>query len=265
MSLEARTLSGLLALAPPDIPFMLEPQLLAFGGSMFIYGKAETLKTWLAIDLMFSLSGVHINSDMAARGNGKNWLLYPTKRCKVVMLQTEQVEQMYRGRIAQWTKHHVNGNQPDLDDYMRFITSQDLKLDSFHGQQQLEVIIDAERPAVVIIDCLYRTVKSTKEETSLKPFFDFLAVMQGKYHCAFVVIHHSRKENLEAPDNAGFEEMTGWAGLTYWADTILRVSHPNKDRDRYRIKLQWEKTKNAEQEVGDVIVRLHTDSLAFTI
>jgi hypothetical protein len=255
----------LLALDPPDIPFILEPELLSFGGSMFIYGKAETLKTWLAINLMFSIASANTQQVLADQGYGQSWIVYPTKRAKVLMLQTEQVEVMYRDRIVSWTRHHVNGNQIDLDDYMTFVTSQDLKLDDFRGQALLEDLIKEHLPRVVILDCLYRMVKSTKEESSLKPFFDFLATLQSRYHVAFVVIHHPRKEDMQAEDSAGFEDMTGWAGLTYWADTILRVTHVHKESDKYLIRLQWEKAKNAKGEVGNVTVKLHTDNLTFVV
>jgi len=252
--LTVRSLNELLSLEPPDIPFLVEPQLLPYGGSLVLYGIAGTWKTFLSIDLMFALAG------------GRRWIIYETNQCKVLMVQTEVVELMYRGRLLKYTEGHFsNGSKPEsVDPNLLFSTSRDLKLDNFRGQALLEETIVRERPNVVILDCLYRTVESTKEERSLKALFDHFAHLQDKYATAFVIIHHPRKEDQRADsESQSFEDMTGWAGVSYWADTIIRVSHVDKHRDI--IKLAFEKVKNAVVEVPDVNVRIDRATLRFTI
>ena len=213
---------------------------------------AGTWKTFLAIDMQFALAG------------GRRWIIYETHKAKVLMVQTEVVEQMYRGRLLKYTEGHFNnGSRPDsVSGNLLFTTSRDLKLDNFHGQSLLEQTIIKHRPKVVILDCLYRTVKSTKEEASLKVLFDHFAYLQDKYGVAFVIVHHTRKgERGEEDEDQSFEDMTGWAGISYWADTIVRVSHVDKHRDI--IKLAFEKVKNAVVEVPDVNVRIDRATLRF--
>ncbi len=250
-----RTFSELLALPVPEHKFWIDPHLLPVGGSMFIYGKAQSWKSFLAIEAMYKMA------------QGKPWLIYPTTECKVMVVQSEQVEPMYQDRMMSFAQNRL---APDgltaeqLDKNMVFVTQQDLKLDEPRGLGLMETAIKNNKPQVVIIDCLYRSVRSTKEETSVKPFLDGLSLMQGRYGVAFIIIHHPRKEPTgddSTYEGGSFDDMTGWAGLGYWADTILRV---DTDKD-LNMKLTWEKVKNARSITPNVRLKIDQANLKFLI
>ena len=245
-ALQVRTLTELLSLEQPDTLYYLEPQLLSYGGSMFIYGRAGTFKSFLGIELMHSLA------------LGKHWLIYPTsdKPIKTLMLQAEQVEPMYQDRMMSYTKSRI-AKPGDVDQYMMFTTSQNLKLDDYHGVAQLEEAIKRYSPQVVILDCLYRVVKSSTDVASIGRFFDELTRLSATYGTAFVIIHHPRKESDE---DRGLDEMTGSAIINYWADSIARVT---REEDTLYLRLKWEKTKNARQEVSNVDLRVDQENLRF--
>ena len=244
-ALHVRHLTQLLSLEQPKVLYYLEPQLLSYGGSMFIYGRAGTFKSFLAIELMHSLA------------TGSRWLIYDTVGpTKSLMLQAEQVEAMYQARMLSYT--HARIPRPSVvSDYMLFATSQNLKLDDWRGIAQLEEAIKQYGPSVVLIDCLYRVIKSSTDVTSVGRFLDELARLSTLYGVAFVIVHHPRKLSDE---DRGFDELTGWSGIANWADSILRVT---KEENTTNLSLEWEKTKNAQREVSNVNVRFNQESLKF--
>lgn len=247
-ALKVRKLTELLSLEQPNTLYYLEHQLLSYGGSMFIYGRAGTFKSFLAIELMHSLA------------TGRRWLIYNTigTPVKSLMMQAEQVEAMYQDRMTAYTQKRVP-IPSQVDEYMLFTTHQNLKLDEFQGMAQLEEAIRAHQPKVVIIDCLYRVVKSSVDVLSIGRFLDDLTRLSGKYGTSFVVIHHPRKASDE---DRGFDELTGWAGIANWADSILRVSRKGQSN---HLSLTWEKTKNSHTEVSSVNIRVDQENLRFLI
>ena len=247
-SLAIRNLTQLLSLEQPKQLYYLEPQLLSYGGSMFIYGKAGTYKSFLAIELMHSLAAAN------------NWLIYNTgpEPIKCLMFQAEQVEPMYQDRMLSYVKNRIP-KPADLSSNMLFTTAQDLKLDDFRGIAMLQEAIEQHRPQVVFIDCMYRVIKSSTDVTSVGRFLDEMTRLSVTYGTSNVIIHHPRKESDE---DRGLDEMTGSAIINYWADSILRVTRAEGTTD---LSLKWEKTKNARREVSDVNIRVNQDTLRFTI
>lgn len=247
-ALKVRKLTELISLEQPETLYYLEHQLLSYGGSMFIYGRAGTFKSFLAIELMHSLA------------TGKRWLIYNTigTPVKSLMMQAEQVEPMYQDRITAYTRRRI-AIPSTVDSYMLFTTSQNLKLDEFQGISQLEEAIKIYQSKVVIIDCLYRVVKSSVDVLSIGRFLDDLARLSGQYGTSFVVIHHPRKASDE---DRGFDELTGWAGIANWADSILRVSREGQSS---HLSLNWEKTKNSRTEVSSVNIKVDQENLRFLL
>lgn len=246
-ALSVRTLTQLLSLEQPKVLYYLEPQLLSYGGSLFIYGRAGTFKSFLAIELMHSLA------------TGTRWIIYNTVGpTKSLMLQAEQVEAMYQDRMLSYTRKRIKlpGTVSDL---MLFTTSQNLKLDDWRGISLLEEAIKRFSPPIVFIDCLYRVIKSSTDVTSVGRFLDDLTRLSALYGTAFVIIHHPRKESDE---DRGFDELTGWSGIANWADSILRIT---REDNPLRLGLRWEKVKNARQEVSDVNVEVNQDTLRFMV
>lgn len=245
--LKVRTLRQLLALKPPKEPYIIEPQLLAYGGSMIIYGVAETWKSWLAINLLFSVV------------QGKQWLMFTTHKSKSLIVQTEQPELLYRDRFVTFTKNlYLDGS---LDSLLE-ITSLDLKLDNPYGINYLEEAINEYKPAVVLLDCLYHVLTSSDSDSvAVKYVINGLGRLQTKYNTAFIIIHHARKEGEWEPRS--FQEMKGAAELGYWADTILKLSHYNEADDI--VDLTFEKTKNAQVKLEDLRLKVNRETLQFNL
>lgn len=214
---------------------------------MFIYGRAGTFKSWLAIELMHSLA------------RGVPWLIYDTVGpTRSMMFQAEQHEAMYQDRMLSYTKKRIP-RPVEVAEHMLFTTSQNLKLDDHQGMTQLEAAIKEYHPKVVMIDCLYRVIRSSSDVASIGRLLDELTRISALYGTAFVIVHHPRKESDE---DHGFDELTGWSGIANWADTIVRVT---REDGPIRLALQWEKTKNARTEVSDVNLQVDQDTLRFLL
>jgi len=248
--LKVRTWPGLLALPKPDIYYIVEPQLLAYGGTMILYGQAETFKSFLAIELVYAVA------------MQQAWLgMFYTRQVPTLIVQAEEPEPMYQLRIEKFTRGH--GGVPK-DCY--FATDPTLKLDGFLGASLLDTAIKEHGIKLVIIDCMYKVVTgSTSDETNQKRLLEQIDELRTKYNCAFVIVHHPRKEQMDgrAAYDKGYEEMLGSAVLNFWADTIVKVSHSSRLSDV--LTLEFQKARRAEQKLPDVMVHIDRDRLQLAV
>ena len=239
-------LEEFLSLPAPNIKAIVEPQILVPGGSLIIYGKAATFKSWLAIDLAFSIN------------SGADWLGYfPTKPKKVLVFQTEQASFMYQKRIKTYYQHWNRGILEPTR--LQFHNSVGVNFTDPRNQALIEAHIKEYRPDVFILDNLFRvTPTSDSDEVAIKNIFNRFAVWQEEYRCSFVIIHHPRKEGVE---ERGFDDMRGSGILNNWVDTILRTrpadfatSTTGITSRVNSIQLKWEKGKNFEEADPDEII-----------
>lgn len=250
--LRVRTLRELLALQVPDISFLVEPRLLAAGGNMFIYGKQETWKSWIALDLGFAVS------------TGTKWLgIYETVRSPVLILQTEQTEYLYRERVVDFTRH-LNGTKP-LEN-LKFSTDMSISLDNPFGLGLLEAAIIQHKPALLILDNLYHTLEKLASEDNAQRFIKGVGTLQQKYNTAFCVVTHPRKDTTEELNQVAPEEIEslfGSAKFLWWADTVIRVTKSR--HDDHDLQLSFQKAKNTKYPVQDVGLRAHNNPVRLTL
>ena len=248
--LKVRTWTELLALPKPDFQYIVEPQLLAYGGNMVLYGPAETFKTFLAIELVYSIT------------SGSRWLgVFDTRPVPTLTVQVEEPEPMYQGRIEAFTRQ-----RPTVPELCYFATDQSLKLDGFLGAGLLDIAIKEHGIKLVIVDCMYKVVTgSTSDENNQKRLLEQIDTLRSKHGCAFVIIHHPRKDqsdNYQASDK-GMEEMLGSGVLNFWADTIIKVSHNSRLDDL--LLMQFQKARHAVQSLPDLPIHIDRGSLQFKV
>lgn len=203
--------NAFLAQAYPPIRSIIEPGLLTYGGYMMIYGATSTYKTWLVLDMAHAVT------------TGRDWLGYKTNKARVLMVQVEMTPMMYQDRAK---KLHARGGIPTGAFWL--LNDETLKLYDYAGQNELEAAIRDTACDLVIIDCLYRVLSSQESDAVLVGrMLDFFARLRQKYGCAFVLVHHTRKQQRgnegDTPD-AGVEESRGSQGLGDWPDTTIRLT-----------------------------------------
>jgi len=239
MQPQVRSWDELVALQAPDIHYYLQPQLLSHAGSMIVYGAPETYKSWAGLELAYSI------------GEAVPWLgMFKTSKARVLLVQTEQSELMYRDRVVGFSRS-LNGSTPKN---VFIYTDIGIQLDSGFGVGLLEIAIKQSQPHVVILDNLYNTITSESDQVVIKRFLDGIKILQQKYETAFVITAHTRKEQGGHDfEDKGFEEMSGHSSLGRWADTILRVYAESKREDL--IRLSFQKTRLGLDHLDDVRIR----------
>ena len=250
MPRRARSLRELLALQPPDIQFIVNPQLLPRGGSMFIYGESETLKSWIAMELAFACA------------QGSQWLnTYPTAKGTSLIVQTEQPEMMYRTRALKFTQN-MNGVTP-LDN-LYIYSEVAMPLDNTVGMGMLASDLKEIKPSLLVLDNLFESVSSVSDEVGIKKFLRGMNQAQ-KGGTAVCIVHHTRKQGNE--EAHGMEDLAGMQDLNKWADTVIKVSvteHTPGGRPNV-VRLDLKKVKNAEEDVHGVTIKFNRNTARFSI
>src|SRR3990167_3841377 len=97
--MQPESLSQFLAWQGPAVEELIGPGMLHKGAVMFLYGEQETMKSWMLLDLAFSLL------------EGRNWLLWRTRKSKVLLHNPEIPKPMYQDRV----KTFLNARQLNLN------------------------------------------------------------------------------------------------------------------------------------------------------
>jgi len=241
--LRTKSLKALLAQPRVEKRFLIDQGILVKGGTMAIYGRPGTLKSWLSLDLGIELT------------QGGMWLAYQCTKSTVTILQAEVPEDSYIERLHVYTQH-MNGTIPD-----NFHMDNDLtmKLGGSEGMQILLEVVEECHPEVIIMDNLYQIVAgSVSSEVDLKKILDNIDRIRQAYGIAFVFIHHPRKDQSDddSDSNKGFEEMLTSSIFGNWLDTIIKVTSvpPNQDQPD-TIRLDFQKVKEARQAVHPIQVK----------
>ena len=246
--LKVRGLVELLGLASFTPEYLVKPHLLIKGGSMLLFGMPETYKSWLAIDLAFALA------------MGGRWLGYETDKCKVLVVQAEQSEEVYAStRILEYVRAH--GIMPgEYEGMVDFVNDAELRMDTYSGMQMLDAVIEESKPQVVVFDCMYQLITNESEPRSMGGYLENMSKLHG-IGLSTVHIHHTRKRDREGGQDMGMEESSGMSALTRWADTVGRLYANNSDEI---ISLEWQKQKNAKRRIKDAVT-IQVAGLHFTV
>ena len=248
---QARSLRELLTLEAPHIKQILAPNLLVAGGSMFVYGPAESLKSWLVLELEFAVA------------SGARWLGLATEKGVALMYQSEQTEPMYRKRVIKFS-HSMNDNLPMDNLYIR--SEPAFRLDNPIGFKMLKADVEQIHPQLVIIDNLYQSMDSISDERCAKALIRGLSNLQHKNDCAIVVVHHTRKGQAGG-EHQRLEDMAGMSDFNRWADTMIFVNvvkYTPGGRPEV-VSLVFEKVKNAEEEeIHGITVRFDRGRARFS-
>jgi len=114
-------------------------------------------------------------------------------------------------------------------------------------EHSLDTLIDAARPALVVIDSL-RSLEpdATKDNPRAATWLNSIRALAHKYQCSFLVVHHMRKPdnknglpNLddECPVNSFLLELEGPRALVNQSD--VRIAIQEGDSNAVALKVKW--------------------------
>ncbi len=213
--------------APPIVPIIKE-RLLPEASTMMLWGKQETFKSWMAMELGFTVA------------EGKEWLVFETNPHNVILINAELPKIMYHERWKQFARtrgycprnlHVVNGG---------------IKLDAEDGLYKLETWVAQTKAKLVIIDNLYRMLSSDLNNgQAFNKLIDTLDRMKQTYGCSFCFVHHSRKTQYDIYHqeevDRGVEDMTGSKLVANNAALIMHVKETKFEGVNHAITLYTEK------------------------
>ena len=214
--------------APPVVP-IIKDRILPEGTWMMIWGDQETFKSWLVLDLAWSVS------------TGRDWLVFGTNKHRVLVVNTELPRLMYHERWMQMVMtRHV------CPDELFVVTDLGLKLDTDQGLGQLRQWVRSCKPGLVIVDNLYRTFsQDLNSGHNVNLFLDTVAYIREEFNCAFAFTHHARKASYDIIHREvikrGIEDSTGSKFLTNNAAAVFEVRKVTLPGVRHAIVLLPEK------------------------
>lgn len=181
------------------IPYIVEG-LIAEGSVSLWYGKFGSKKTWSLYDL-----GVCVAS-------GKDWLEFAVNKCNVLVIDEESGER----RLADRMKAILKGELVEGDIPLASVSLAQFDLRSNpQDLAELILLIQETEAKLVIIDALADVMLGGDENAvkDTQPVFAGLRMASEVTGAAFVVIHHSNKQD-------GYRGSTAIAGAL---DTMLKV------------------------------------------
>ncbi len=243
----------------PDYPDPIIAEGIMYPRSrIMMYGKKDTLKSMLAINLGSCLA------------SGFPWANFQTGgEQKVAYIQSEIPRMLLHKRlnkvVGAWKAK--NGNAREVEENLLVSYTPYLKLDTARGVKELTEKLEEEKPAIVIIDPLYKTLSGNiLDPNSARLFVDEMDRLIDKYVFSLVIIHHTRKGSLdEQPgDFDASDDMLGSIVFSWWADTIIKIVRKGGSGREESVSLKFDKVRHAEDIVQDREVIFNRDTLLFT-
>jgi hypothetical protein len=251
---------------------------------MMIFGDEGSWKSILSIHLAHSIA------------NGSYWLGFPTTQCNVLKIQVELPMHSDVTRTLKYCsaheqifyqKHmsacHTEAELANLKSLAHTAayppnlisrTEQFMHFDEAFGLGSLDKNIRncitnlPPRPLVIILDPLYMIVGGDiNKEAEMKKFLDNINITLSKYEkdgcqLAIVIIHHNRKDHTDNTGlavNMGSQDATGTRAFARWFDTIVRLDLD--ENNSKRVSFHFTKHRNAEDDLPDLELKWHRDSL----
>lgn len=105
----------------------------------------------------------------------------------------------------------------------RLLNNYGFSLTNEEHRDQLEAIIDRDRPVMVILDPLYLMVGATNVDRAeqIQPFMKWLMYLRYTYGCAVVLIHHWRKAKEFDAGVRGGQRLMGSGLLHGWVESAM--------------------------------------------
>jgi len=206
----------------------------------FMISPPESYKTWLLLDLAVSVA-----SGLPFLGK------YPVnKQGPVLLIQQEDSHTGVAERLSviiqsrmdlAYTSSQGEWEVPKLPDLPIFIhPDRMLKFNDVKVMDSLEQLIATIQPSIVLIDPLYSAASTENYMASAAENMMRLKSLRDKYHCSFVVAHHSKK-NVD-PDSTAREDAWGSQFLNAFLEAGWQIRRSTKLADNEVVVRRHSKT-----------------------
>jgi len=245
--MKAQNLRDFMSWQPPRQEYIISNGILVPQTKMVLYGKWETWKSMLVMDLAFRLA------------SGKDWLLFKVQQTSVYTIQIEIPKAQLQKRVVKY----VWGNNLRPDN-LYFRTEHNMKLDRATYLVDLERELQATLPQVLIIDPIYKVVSGKlTDQGDVGRFQDEIDRLIDIYKVAVVFVHHSRKTILvDGQPYITDEDIFGISIWSDWFDTQIRTSKTHNDGE---VILSFDKVRHSEERIDPIKVAIDRKTLRFNM
>ena len=236
---------------------VIEEGILFPGTVMMLFGAAGTWKTMNTLHLAYSI------------GSGKDWFGFKTSSATILSHQVELPKLLFKDRFVKYKQ----GNSMSSPNVFFTTPTDDVMLDTSHGLAELTKNIeevrrrahDPQLPLVVILDPLMLYVAGhISDEYDVKKFQRNINSLRRRYNTTFIIIHHARLTRTDSSGQVvdlGAEEIMGSSYWNNWLDTIVRLRITNPFSGNDIVKMDFGKTRNAQNFIPGFTVKWHRSNL----
>ncbi len=207
MPLPVKSYQDLLLWNPAPLKELIGSGILYEQTKLVIFGGPKLGKSIIAQQLAFCMV------------MGLPWLGFPVVKSRVLYIQAEISEVLFKSRIESMGRGRLVPPQ-----MLHLSTISGFHLDKPTPQSEFMVAIARYQPDIVIIDPKYKFVGSN-DENSIIRFTDTCDLAIMKHQVTIIIIEHSRKPKMSQTgsivDMGGFE-LRGPI-IEQWADGIIRM------------------------------------------
>lgn len=230
-------------------PCLIEPDMLPFGGKMFLYGQAGVMKSMLVLQMCYEVAC------------GLPWLgQFQTVGSKVVYLQCELPKSKFRDRVRT-----MSGAYTALPaDRLWVCSSKTMKItpaDKEFREFAKEVV--AIKPALWVIDPQYKVLVGDENSgTDMQHLYDLLDRLADEIGCATVVVAHSRNTRFGEDGqklDLGFQEISGSHRQQDWGDVVCRLQRTRRGKVLKFEKMRYDELPEALE------LEFHAETFTHTV
>ena len=238
-----------LAHNPPAMqPSLIGAGLLPETGCLLLTGKTETGKSVVGMDMALSLAlGMPLFG--ASRPDGTAH--FPVRRpVKVLYLDSELGPPGAHQRLKLFYQQKIHG--VCLEDMFKIVSGDFAPL-SLHNAgdtafQNLEGLVAAEKPGVLIVDPFSDYHSADENDNSIRLVFAQLRMLQKKYTFASILLHHESDKDIfieggTIAKRKGTGRARGHSSIAQSVDTMLAVRREKRNPYTF-LELSWEKCRH---------------------
>ena len=214
------------------------------GGICIIHGTTNVGKTYLATQLAVCIA------------TGEDWLSHRCEPSEVLYFQGELPPGLYaRGRLSPLLEERSIPSKLKFYNWSFNLVASSRFKETFSGGSwagfdELEEILDANNPEVIVFDPLqsYQNIVETSND-QLRELFKRFKRLALDLNLGVIVVSHDRKGG-----DAGHSEVRGASAQTDLADTVIGL---NRDDDR-KLWLNYDKVRYIDRSIpGSVQVHIN--------
>ena len=251
---EHQLLSWMPAYRPDAI---IEEGILLPGTVMMMFGAAGTWKTMNSMHLAYCIA------------QGQSWFGFQTSPATVFAHQVELPKLLLKDRFLKYKR----GNRVSSSNIFFMTPADDVVLDTTFGLSELARNIeevqrraaDPKLPLVIILDPLMLYLSGhISDEYDVRKFQRNVNSLRRKYNATFIIIHHARLTRTDTGGqivDLGAEEIMGSSYWNNWLDTIIRVKLVNPYSGSDTVRMDFGKTRNAQNFLAGFTVKWHRENL----